>query len=243
MSFFDMFKTTGEAVAPQQQTAPNQTAAQPPANVATASGMGGAAPEGKMAGTEQTPVNPLDVYAKLFEDAAKGTPSAPPALKISPDVLNNVSTNLDVTSDIDPALMQKATSGDAQAMLIVMQQVGRNSYKAAMAHNTALTDTFLNQRQTFDNTRVAAGVRQQLTQSALSAAPNYNHPVVRQELNRVAAQFARANPDTPPAEVAKAAQDYITQLSAALNPTTQPAPNANGVMPGEMDWAAYLSQS
>lgn len=237
MSIMDLFRVAPQAPVGQAPMQPNTPNTQ---QVATASGMN-AAPttDGKMPGTDQTPANPLDVYAKLFQDAANGTPSAPPALRISPDVLNNVTQNMNFTDGIDPELMQKATNGDAKAMIDIIQAVGRNSYRAAMDHGTALTDTFINQRQGFDNTRVAAGVRQQLTQAELANTPNYNHPVVKAELNRVAAQFARANPDMSPAEVAKTAQEYINNLSLALNPQKPDTQNSEST--GELDWSKYLS--
>ena len=75
-----------------------------------------------------------------------------------------------------------------------------------------------------------------ITASELSNAPNYNHPVVKAELNRIASQFAAANPDASPQEVAKAAQKYISDLQTALNPETKKGSPEEG----EMDWSKYL---
>jgi hypothetical protein len=83
-----------------------------------------------------------------------------------------------------------------------------------------------------------SGVRGELTTQALSDAPNFDHPVIRQELIRVAEQFAKANPDASPQEIATSAKQYMTDIASALNPKAPPKKEADG----ERDWMKYLSQ-
>lgn len=192
--------------------------------------------EGKVPGSNETPENPLDIYSKMFENAAKNSDIQAPDFSLDPKVVNEVSSKLDFTKEVSPELMEKALGGDTKALLSVIQQTSQNAYKAALQHGTALTDTFVKQRSDYDQKTINSGVRRELTSHALSEAPNFNHPVVRQELNRVAAQFAKANPDASPQEIAKSAQQYLTDLSSALNPSAKPAQAE-----GEMDWAKYLN--
>ena len=192
-------------------------------------------PDGKMPGTDPNNQNPLDVYSKMFDTANNGSDIQAPTFKIDPKVLSEVSGKMDFTKGINGEVLQKATSGDINALLDIIKTVGQNSYRAAIEHNTALTDTFLTTRGDFEKKSLERGVKSQLTASELSNAPNYNHPVVKAELNRIANQFAAANPDASPQEVAKAAQKYIADLQNALNPTTKTESSEE-----EMDWSKYL---
>jgi len=231
MNFFDMFKSAPTAAA---ATDPNATVVQPAALSATAP----ATVDGKI--PEGTPTNPLDEYKKMFDNSVKSSDIEAPSFKIDPAVLGKVSDTMDFTKGIDPELMTKALSGDAKSLLDVMQSVGRNTYKASLEHNTSLTDAHLSNRAAFERQSVDKGVKQQLTANALSTAPNYDHPVVKAELNRVANQFAQANPDASPTQIATAAQKYIADLQGALNPTK--SPEQTQAESGEVDWSKYISR-
>ena len=192
-------------------------------------------PDGKMPGTDPNNQNPLDVYSKMFDTANNGSDLQAPSFKIDPKVLSDVSSKMDFTRGVNQETLAKATSGDTAALLDIIKTVGQNSYRAALEHNTALTDSYLTNRGDFDKKSLERGVKSQLTASELSSAPNYNHPVVKAELNRIASQFAAANPDASPQEVAKAAQKYIADLQNALNPTAKTESSEE-----EMDWSKYL---
>jgi hypothetical protein len=51
--------------------------------------------------------------------------------------------------------------------------------------------------------------------------------------------MSAANPDASPAEIAKAAQQYINDLSSALNPKTSNGSSNSG---GDFDWSKYLTE-
>ena len=227
MSFMDIFKP-----APAPAAAPASAATTLSSSPATTNA------DNKMPGTDQTPKNPLDTYKEMFDNASKNSDIQAPTFKLDPKVLNDVSSKMDFTQGVDKDLMTKALSGDANALLQVIQTTSQNAYKASLEHNSALTDTFINQRSTFEQNNINKGVKNQLTQQNLASAPNYDHPVIKQELNRVADQFAKANPDMPPQEIAKAAQKYIADLSAALAPA---APKTEAQKAEEMDWSKYLN--
>lgn len=235
--FMDLFKSKqAENTNPQGNPDTNQPSAEkglsdnPPSTDASGK---------KMPGTGVESENPLDLYSKLMENAAKNSEAQAPVFKLDPKVLGEVSSKMDFMQGVDPALMQKATSGDVQALLQVMQATNQNAYKAALEHTSALTDTFINKRSEFETQQINKGVKTQLTHQSLSEAPNYNHPAVKNELNRVAEQFARANPDQSPQEIAKAAQKYIQDLAEALNPKA-PSKDTATTTNGQMDWSKYL---
>ena len=235
MGIMDLFKPQPTTNQPAQPAQPGATTP-PAAKTDLSANPPAAGPDGKMPGTDPNNQNPLDVYSKMFDNANNNSDIQAPTFKIDPKVLSEVSGKMDFTKGINGEVLQKATSGDVNALLDIIKTVGQNSYRAAIEHNTALTDTFLTTRGDFEKKSLERGVKSQLTASELSNAPNYNHPVVKAELNRIANQFAAANPDASPQEVAKAAQKYISDLQSALNPEAKKGSSEEG----EMDWSKYL---
>ena len=234
MGIMDLFKPQTPAN-PTGAPAPAGSNPTPAAKTDLSANPPAVGPDGKMPGTDPNNQNPLDVYSKMFDTANNGSDLQAPSFKIDPKVLSDVSSKMDFTRGVNQETLAKATSGDTAALLDIIKTVGQNSYRAALEHNTALTDSYLTNRGDFDKKSLERGVKSQLTASELSSAPNYNHPVVKAELNRIASQFAAANPDASPQEVAKAAQKYIADLQNALNPTAKTESSEE-----EMDWSKYL---
>ena len=186
---------------------------------------------------KQEPINPLDAYAKIFENANKE--EGPPAFNVDGKVLDEVSGKMNFISQINPELLQKAQGGDASAIIELIQEVGRNAYKSALHHTTALTDAHLNRRGEFEKATLSKNVKDTLTNEALSSIPNSNHPVVRAELRRIAENLARQNPDAPASEIAKDTQKYFATVYNALSPQSPPTPVQKA---GEIDdWEKFLS--
>lgn len=197
-----------------------------------------AAPQGQMPGSSQTPPNPLDAYAKIFEPA-KDAPETPPTFSIDPKTLNDVSGSLDFTKSVNPELMQKAMTGDAQSMIQMMNMVGQQAYQAALSHSSSLTDRFVGARSEFDKKQIGSGVKKELTSQALSSIPNYSHPVVRNQLNMLAGQIAAANPEYAPEQVAQTAQKMLQDLASAISPQQQ---QEDSQQSKETDWVSYLTK-
>lgn len=234
MGIMDMFRSsspTSTTEGQSQQPTPGKESLSAPNPVVDATG--------KIPGTEPLSQNPMDIYKNMFDNAANNSDIQAPTFKLDPKVLGDVSSKMDFTRGINPEVLTKATSGDVSALMDIIKTVGQNAYRASLEHSTSLTDTFLTQRGEFEGKQVAKGVKNQLTSNELSNAPNYSHPVVKAELNRVAAQMSAANPDASPAEIAKAAQQYINDLSSALNPKTSNGSSNSG---GDFDWSKYLTE-
>lgn len=188
--------------------------------------------------------NPFDAYQKVFDNAAKNSDIQAPTFSLDPKVISDVAGKMDFTKGINPELMSKATTGDVAAMMQLIQEVGRNSYRASLEHATKLTDTHLGQRSEFETKNLKRGVKEQLTSDALSAGnANLNHPVIKAELNRIAKQFA-ASPeyaDASPAEIATAAKNYMTDLHAAMNPADPSKTKEGKAKPTEIDYMEYIT--
>jgi len=194
----------------------------------------------------KTDENPLDLYAKLFQNAATASDIQAPSFSLDPKIIAEVSSKMNFTQGVNPELLQKASGGDASAMIELIQEVGKNSYRAALEHTTKLTDTHLGQRAEFESKKLVKGVKQQLTSDALGSSDNanFNHPVVRAELNRVAETFA-ASPeyaDASPQQIANAAKKYMQDIHDAMNPTSKTkGSKSQGGDEGGIDYMKYIT--
>lgn len=219
MSIFSFFQPAAPAAAPAQQ---QQQPAAPAPTGGTTVPVTPETPAGQMPGSAQQPVNALDAYSKLFDNSAKA-PDVAPSFNLDPKILGEAAGSMNFTQGIPQELMAKATSGDANALIEMMNLVGRAAYQSSLSHSTALTDKFVAARSEFDLKGVGAQVTKQLTNSALADAPNYQHPVVKAEFTRIANAFQAQNPDSSPAEIAAATKTYMQDLHTAMNPSTQAA--------------------
>lgn len=189
---------------------------------------------------QREPVNPLDSYKAMLENANKpAEETSTPSFSLDGKVLDDVGSKLNFTQGVNSELLQKATQGDANAMVVLMNSVAQNAYKAALQHNTALTDTHLNARAEHDRTTVDRAVKSSLISNELSSVPNANHPVVKQELVRIAKALATENPDATPTQIKEEAVRYLNTVYSALNPQKQDTPTQTA---GQVqDWEAFLN--
>lgn len=231
--FANMFGSKPAQQAPaQQQQAPQQqqTQVQDPSKQATQ--------DGKMPGTDQQPVNPLDAYKDLFNNTQQQA-NQPPSFSLDPKVLGDAASKLNFTQGVNPELLSKATSGDMNSLLEIINHVGRQSYQAAMSHGSHLTNQFVGARSSFDMGQIGGQVKSELASSQLATSvPNASHPVVKQELTRIAKQLQSQNPDAHPNEIAEAAKQYFNALHGAMNqaPQQDPAKPTSG----EVDWDKWF---
>lgn len=194
-------------------------------------------PNSQTTNQPNTPTNPLDAYSKIFEPQ-QNAPETPPAFNLDPKVLGEVSGSLDFTKSVQPELLQKALTGDAQSLLQIMNQIGQQAYQSALSHSSSLTDKFVGARSAFDQKQLGTGVKRELTTQALSNIPNYNHPVVKNQLNMLANQIQAANPEYSPEQIAQTAAKMMQDLAGAINPQSTEAKDE----PKQVDWASYLTK-
>jgi hypothetical protein len=123
-------------------------------------------------------------------------------------------------------------------MLELINQVGQQAYSTALSHGSALTDAFVSKRAEYDRGAVGASVKGALTMQELSNAPNFDHPVIKNELRQKASQLARSFPDKSPQEIASMAKQYMIDVASALSPS---APAGSKPQDGDFDWDKWLS--
>lgn len=233
MSIMDFFRSQPDSQPAQPSQAPAQN--QNPSALGDSS-----VQNNQIAGEQNKPVDPLAAYGKLFEES-KDDPEVPPSFKLDSELVGKTAASMNFLQGIPQEVVQAAQSGDANAIMQMINISAQKAYQAALSHSSHLTDKFVDSRSKFDMERsLAPRVKSELTQQALASAPNYSNPVVREKLNEEARRFQKAYPDASPQEIAQMAQQYIMDLANALNPTSKEASNKEAE--GEMDWTKYLTQ-
>lgn len=240
MSLMDFF--TPKPAAPAPAPAPVAAAPAPGANPpAPPSGNPGAPTN--LDGSN-TPADPTALYAKMWDNDPSQSGEAPPALKYDPQVLDKVSSGMDFLQGIDPALMQKATSGDISALMQVINQSNQRAYRASLEHNGAVVDNFIGRREQHLSKGLPSIVRGELTRGALfdggeggTQLPSF----AREQLADTARRIQAAHPDASPQQVAAAAKKYFTDMNDAVNqPIGQKKQNAQA--PGSFDWDSWADE-
>ena len=235
MAFFDMFRPapTNPAQSEQQSQQNNQQQSRQSRDMGNSSD-----DKSSMSDDQNKPEDPLAAYGKLFEES-KEAPATPPSFVLDSELIGKTASGMNFMQGIPEEVVSAAQSGDAKALMQMMNAVGQKAYQAALSHTTQLTDRFVDARSKYDMDKtLAPRVKSELTAQALSSAPNYNNPVLREKLNEEARRIQQAYPDASPQEVAQMAQRYLTDLAAALNPNSQQQQKQQ--QDGEMDWAKYL---
>ena len=185
--------------------------------------------------------DPMDIYAKMFEKSAAVQTEGPPAFNLDSNTLQEVSSKMDFMKGVPPELLQKAQEGDVASLLELMQHTNRNAYAAALDHGTRLTDTHLNRRGEYDKNAVNSSVKTSLLDQAVSSQANLRNPLVKQEVARIAREFAKSSPDANPSEIVQQAMNYFNDIHAAITPQSQQTKQESA---GQIqDWDAYLGTS
>ena len=186
---------------------------------------------------QQAETNPLDAYKNLQDNGDNADESAP-SFSIDDEALSGVAGKLNFIKDINPELVQKATSGDAGALVALINATAQQSYRAALKHVTTLTDTHLAQRETFNQKAIESGVRKSLIQQEISTIPNASHPVVQQEIARIARDFAKRSPEATPAQIKEQAIRYFNEVHNAMSGQSESAPKKASEV---TDWESFLT--
>lgn len=187
---------------------------------------------------QNQPANPLDSFAKMFDNPTTEA-DKPPVFQIDKEVMDKVVSSQDFMQGIDPELMQKATGGDVQSLMQLIQHTSRNAYRAAIEHGGVLTDKFVGSYNQYSNKQLPGMMRDHFTEQSLAAnTPNFKHPVVKKQLTETAKRLQRLHPDASPQEIAKMAQDYLTELVTAITPEDPNKQQSDNK--GEVDWDKFF---
>lgn len=184
------------------------------------------------------PADPAQLYAKMWDNSTNKT-NEPPKLQIDDKVLSQVTEKLDFMQGVNPELMQKAISGDMNALIELLQHQGRQIYATTLKHNAAVTDAYVGQRDQFNSSNLPSSIKRELTLDTMFSGLKNIPEFAKQQLKDTALRFQQANPDASPAEVQQAVQDYMRQVAGFVNPPS--SADSNNDQPGSVDWDKWAS--
>lgn len=240
--------------APQQQAPQQQAPAQPgPAQVQLQQPVN---PDANPATMQNSPAAPaaqgpipakLDDFANLFKPQA-ADPNAPkqPTLQdplltpINPDAFKQQIAQANFAAGIPQETLQKAISGDAQALMDAINHASREAFAAATQLSHGLVEHGSRTAAERALGLVDSKVRNSLLRSQNPTNEVLQNPAVAPVFNAVKTQLAQANPQMSPEAVTQAAEAYFSQMAEAFTAPQRQA-EATKNAPKGTDFSYLLS--
>lgn len=189
--------------------------------------------------TEQI-ADPTEIYSKMWENNTDKTEA--PRLRIDGKILDEVSSKMDFMQGIPQELMQKATNGDVQSLIQMMGMVAQRSYRASVEHGSALTDSFVGQRDAFNQQATGSAVREEMLMQDLFKGKDGKPlpPYAKKQIADIAKRMQQANPDASPQEIAQSTREYMQSVANLVSGNSTPDQDERGQgqggKAGSFDW-------
>lgn len=171
---------------------------------------------------DQTPANPMDDMAKLWQTDPKSVPSvdpmSTPLFNTDPAAIAAAAGKIDFIGQLPPEMVAKAMSGsDPQAFMQVMNAVAQRTLATATQLNAATIE----QATTRNNARIQNALPNRVRQIQLDSIqpenPALQHAASQPLLQMVRAQIQMKNPGISAAEVNKQAETYLVNFAGQLH--------------------------
>lgn len=194
--------------------------------------------------------SPLDAFSKLWENPTnqQGNNSDYKPLFGTPDVakLTEQVGKMNFADRVNPELLQKAMSGDAQSMLQVLNGVGQSAFQQAFLANSQMTDkAFQANLPTIQKSMESQYTKLRANETFAGANPAFSHPAVKPLFEFMQAQFQQQFPNATPQEIATHTQNYFTQVGGLFNQKSDGSGNNSATSSGKRedgtDWANFFS--
>ncbi len=166
------------------------------------------------------------------------TPFNPVELLSSPEMLDKLTSSLDFQSAISSETQQKLADQTPDAIISLVQDVSRESYKAALKHSSILTQQTIDDRLARQDKATQSKISDSLGKHELHRElPELNNPILSMAVEGFQAKLQQQNPTMTTEQVASETRNYVTELSKAFNPASPSTPK-----PGEeeIDWLEEL---
>lgn len=158
---------------------------------------------------------------------------------LTPEALSALSKKLDFSSAISEESLSALKEGKPDALIGVMNDIGRAAYTAALQHSGSLSDSVLENRFKSLTKSLPTNIGEVLTEHGLKESiPGFDNPIVKEGMKGIADRIRLAHPDATPKEVAKMTQDYFTALATVINPETGDKASSKN-SPVDINWIEY----
>lgn len=192
------------------------------------------------------PVNPMDAFKTMFE-RKPADPNAPKTPSMNDPVLGPLDpaafkqqvATANFAAGIPQDTLQKAISGDANALMEAINHASREAFAAAAQLSHGLVEHGVKTGGERFNSTLDSRIRNFQIKSQNTNHEALAHPAVAPMLNAVKMQIATSNPQLSPSEVQSQAEQYFTQMADVLVAPKQAAKQA-AATPKETDFSSYL---
>lgn len=187
----------------------------------------------------------LDAFNDIWKPAESPAGGAPTDfLNVDPKQLMEAAQKVDFSKVINPASLQAISAGGEDAMKAFAQAMNQVA-QATYAQSTMATAKIVQQAVAKTKESLMADLPQHIKLQTMNDTlrtdnPSLNHPAAAPILGALQQQLTVKYPNASAPELAKMAQDYLTnfaQLALPASKTQQPQTQANN----EPDWDAYLN--
>lgn len=186
-------------------------AAAPTNTPANAPAEGGAAPTPTAAPAQTEAPTGTAALMELFSAQPAGEEGSAPELNLTHDILANATKNMNFMRGVSEEQMQAVQSGDTNALMSIIQTVGRNAYENAMLDSTGLAGKFAGQRSDYAAQQAAKGIRSHVIESQVEVE-NLS-PAAQTVFRQLASKVAERNPSATANEVKAQATALLQQMA------------------------------
>lgn len=148
---------------------------------------------------------------ELFSAQPAGEEGSAPELNLTHDILANATKNMNFMRGVSEEQMQAVQSGDTNALMSIIQTVGRNAYENAMLDSTGLAGKFAGQRSDYAAQQAAKGIRSHVIESQVEVE-NLS-PAAQTVFRQLASKVAERNPSATANEVKAQATALLQQMA------------------------------
>lgn len=198
----------------------------------------------------QGSASPLANFAKLWETDPNAKPASPtsPSLNFDPAKLLEAAKNVDFAGSIPQEIREKIKTGDEQAIMHAMNQVGQLAYAQAIGATSKITEAALQkQSDTLLKEHLPNMIREHLVrQSNVQDNPLLSDPAAAPVVQMITNQVTQQYPHASPQEVTRHVNDMLNGMAQLVvgksGGTITPKPATSTLQP-TTDWDKYFATS
>lgn len=192
-------------------------------------------------------VSGLDLIGKLWEtdttaDAANAGPT--PVFNLTPERLTEIAMGTDFSKQLPAEMMQKALSGDTQALSALLNTSSQLSFKAGLDATTKMINSAFAQREESFKTDVLPSLidKRFKSQAISDANPIFNHPAAQPMMNGLKQQLLNKFPQASSQEISELAGEVLQSFADSISSggtkqSMQRQAATAAAKPTEIDWS------
>jgi hypothetical protein len=234
----------GSGVPPtRQDIRPNLPGDQQP-NI-SADPRGGTPPNGgSVPNVQQDPISPLDQFKDIWKTTGTDgkTPVDPfsqPLLQADPKKFAEAASKMNFAQGIDPALLQKATSGDVEALMQVINTASQQAFLAAGTLSTQMVEGATQTNNKRLNSSMEEKFKEFMLKQQRSDNPVLQHPSAAPMLDLAKQQLMRQHPDKSAEQIQQLAENYLVTWAGELKGQETASKNKGAVVVDNQDFSEW----